>query len=253
MNIVIIEDEAKTAADLKDTIQKVDSSAKVLITLDSIESSVEYFRNHLMPDLVFSDIQLADGLSFQIFKSVTVSCPVIFCTAFDEYAIEAFRANGIDYILKPFDEQTIKNSLIKIKKLEMHFSSQNDLFIRMGTALLNQKSYKSAFLVSYKDKMIPISTSDIACVYIADEAIRLITFSNQKFGLDYTLDEIENMLDPKLFYRVNRQYILHFIAITEIEHYFARKLIVKVSVPVPETIVVSKARASDFLRWMENR
>ena len=253
MNVVIIEDEAKTAADLKDTIIKADSSAKVLIILDSIESSVEYFRNHPMPDLVFSDIQLADGLSFQIFKSVTVSCPVIFCTAFDEYAIEAFRANGIDYILKPFNEQTIKNSLSKIKKLEMHFSSQNDLFVRLGTALLNQRAYKTAFLVSYKDKMIPISTSDIACIYIANEAARIITFSNQKFGLDYSLDEIENMLDPKLFYRVNRQYILYFKAITEVEHYFMRKLAVKVVVVVPETIVVSKAKASDFLRWMENR
>jgi len=253
MNVVIIEDEAKTAADLKDTIQKADPSSIVLATLDSIESSVEYFRNHPMPDLVFSDIQLADGLSFQIFKSVTVSCPVIFCTAFDEYAIDAFRANGIDYILKPFDEQTIKNSLIKIKKLEMHFSSQNDLFIRMGTALLTQKAYKTAFLVSYKDKMIPVATCDIASIYIADEAVRLITFSNQKYGLDYTLDEIENMLDPKLFYRVSRQYILHFKAITEVEHYFARKLAVKVVVVVPETIVISKAKASDFLRWMENR
>lgn len=120
MRIVIVEDEAKTAADLKSTLLKIDHTITVLAVLDSIETSVEYFNLQGIPDLVFMDIQLADGLSFEIFKTVNISCPVIFCTAFDEYAIEAFKVNGIDYILKPFNDKNIANSLQKVKQLKSH-------------------------------------------------------------------------------------------------------------------------------------
>jgi two-component system, LytTR family, response regulator LytT len=253
MRIVIVEDEAKTAADLKSTLQKIDHTITVLAILDSIETSVEYFNLQGIPDLVFMDIQLADGLSFEIFKTVNISCPVIFCTAFDEYAIEAFKVNGIDYILKPFNDKNIANSLQKVKQLESHFTSQNVLLKNISEVLSRPKAYKSGFLISYKGKMLPVSIADIACFYIQDELSFLVTFANLKYPIDYTLDEIETMIDASQFYRANRQFIIHYSAIKELEHYFARKLVVKVLVTVPESIVVSKAKASDFLRWMENR
>lgn len=253
MKVVIVEDEAKTAADLKLTLMNLDRGIEVSAILDSIESVVEYFSTNSMPDLIFMDIQLADGLSFEIFKSVTITCPVIFCTAFDEYAVEAFKANGVDYILKPFDDESIANSLSKLKRLEAHFNSGNTLLNNLAQLLPKPKSYKTGFLVSYKDKMIPVSVDDIACFYYLNNLTFLVTFGNQKYPLDLSMDEVEGKLNPSLFYRANRQFIVNYKAIKEVEHYFARKLVVKVGITVPESIVVSKAKASDFLRWMESR
>lgn len=253
MKVVIIEDEARTADDLRSTLQNLGHEITVTATLDSIETAIEYFTNQPMPDLVFMDIQLADGLSFEILKSVTITCPVIFCTAFDEYAIEAFKANGIDYILKPFDNKSIANSLSKLKRLENHFNSGNTLLNNLAQLLTKPKSYKTGFLVSHKDKMIPVSVEDIACFYYHNDLTFLVTYGNQKYPLDLSMDEIEGRIDPSVFYRANRQFIVNFKAIREVEHYFARKLVVKVSISVPESIVVSKAKASNFLKWMENR
>lgn len=253
MKVIIVEDEAKTAADLKLTLMKLDGEIRVAAILDSIEASVDYFSAEEMPDLIFMDIQLADGLSFEIFKSVTITCPVIFCTAFDEYAIEAFKANGIDYILKPFDDTSIANSLSKLKHLENHFNSGNILLKNLSHLLPKPKVYKTGFLVSYKDKIIPVAVDDIACFYYTNGLTFLVTFANQKYSLALTMDDVEEWLNPSLFYRANRQFIVSYKAIKEVEHYFARKLVVKVPVNVPESIVVSKAKASNFLQWMENR
>lgn len=253
MKVVIIEDEARTADDLRSTLQNLGHEIVVTAALDSIETAIEYFSSHQMPDLVFMDIQLADGLSFEIFKSVTITCPVIFCTAFDEYAIEAFKVNGIDYILKPFDTKSIANSLSKLKRLETHFNSGNTLLNNLVQLMQKPKSYKTGFLVSHKDKMIPVSVEDIACFYYHNDLTFLVTFGNQKYALDLSMDEVEGRIDPSLFYRANRQFIVNFKAIREVEHYFARKLVVKVGISVPESIVVSKAKAGNFLKWMENR
>jgi DNA-binding LytR/AlgR family response regulator len=253
MQIVILEDEAKTAIDLKETLMHIDRSIEVVKILDSIETAIDYFQKHEMPDLVFSDIQLADGLSFEVFKTVNIACPVLFCTAFDEYAIEAFNTKGIDYILKPFDEQSIRKSLDKVKQLEKYFTSQSSLLKNLGEVLLQQKAYKTAFLIAYQGKMIPVATSDIACFYIADEMVYLLTFTNKRYMTDYSLDEIERVVDPKQYYRANRQFIIHFNAIVEVEPFFARKLVAKMSVNVPNSVIISKAKASEFLDWIENR
>jgi DNA-binding LytR/AlgR family response regulator len=253
MQIVILEDEAKTASDLKETLIYIDRSIEIVKMIDSIEASVDYFQKNGMPDILFADIQLADGLSFELFKTVTITCPVIFCTAFDEYAIEAFKTKGIAYILKPFDEESIRKSLDKVKQLEQHFMSQNSLLKNIGEVLLRQKAHKAAFLIAYQGKIIPVSTSDIACFYIVDEMVYLHTFANKKYMTDYSLDEIERMVDPNQYYRANRQFILHFNAIVEVEPFFARKLMVKVGVNVPNNIIISKAKASEFLDWMETK
>lgn len=254
MKTLVIEDEYKTALDLKSTLQEIEPGIEVLDVLDSVEGSIEYLQSHPMPELIFMDIQLSDGQSFEIFSEVKVSCPVIFCTAFDEYAIEAFKVNGIDYVLKPFDKATIKRSLDKVKNLQNFFQNREaglNSLVEVVKKLYPE--YRTGFLVSFKDKLLPISVNDIDYFYIEHEVTFLHTFGGQRHILNYTLDELETMLNPHQFYRANRQYLVNYQAIREVEHFFARKLLLKLSAPPKEQVLVSKAKASDFLRWMEQR
>lgn len=254
MRVLIIEDEQKTAADLKATLMEMDPGIQVLDILDSVEGSIRYLKTEPSPDLIYMDIQLADGLSFEIFGEVQISCPVVFCTAFDEYAIEAFKVNGVDYILKPFDKEAVGRSLAKVKNLENFFQSKSNQAEQLSQLLKTLKpASKGSFLVSFKDKMIPISTADVAFFNIEHELTFLYTFSNQRYNLPYTLDELSGQLDDTQFYRANRQYLVNYKAIREVEHYFSRKLLIKLSVSVKEPIIVSKAKAPDFLRWMDGR
>lgn len=256
MNVVIIEDEVQTAWDLEQTIKGLRPDVVVDTIIDSVESGLEWFSKNPQPDLILSDIQLGDGLAFDIFSAIEIECPVIFCTAYDEYAIEAFRHNGIDYLLKPVKDELLGKSLAKINLLNkaargnQHASLLNQLLKEIGAGF---KSYKSTFLVSFREKMIPVSVADIAFFNISDEMVQLHTQDNKQYRLNYTLDYIESVIDPVLFYRVNRQHLVAFSNIREIEHYFDRKLIVTLFHPRAEPLLVSKARASDFLKWMENR
>lgn len=255
MRILIVEDEQRTALDLQSTIRELIPEAVFVATLDSVESSVSWFGKNPIPDLAFFDIQLADGLSFDIFNEVKVECPVIFCTAFDEHALRAFQVNGVDYILKPFDRESVRRALDKVKSLENFFQKrEGNLESRIAKLLseARQPATKSTFLVSQRDKILPIAVADIAYFYIEHEVTFLHTFDNRRFMLSHTLDELEKMLDPRQFYRANRQFLVHAKAITEVEQYFARKLLLRLNAQTKEPIVVSKARASEFLQWMEN-
>jgi len=256
MQILIVEDEQRTALDLQATIQELQPEARFLATLDSVEGAIAWFRKHPMPDLAFFDIQLADGLSFDIFDEVRVECPVVFCTAFDEHAMRAFQVNGVDYILKPFDREQVRRALDKVRGLENFFQKRDGNLEAKLSKLLSEArkpAVKTAFLVSQRDKLLPIAVSDIAYFYIEHEVTFLHTFDNRRFMLNHTLDELENMLDPRQFYRANRQFLVHIKAIMEVEQYFARKLLLKLNTQTKEAIVVSKAKASEFLHWMENR
>lgn len=256
MKILIVEDEQRTAQDLQATIREVLPDAVFLATLDSVEASVEWLSKNPMPDLAFFDIQLADGLSFDIFEEVKVACPVIFCTAFDEHALRAFQVNGVDYILKPFDQASVRRALEKVRTLENFFQKRDgDLESRLAKLLgeARPSGVKTTFLVSQRDKFLPIAVSDIAYFYIEHEVTFLHTFDNRRFMLSHTLDELEKTLDPRQFYRANRQYLVNAKAVLEVEQYFARKLRLKLSAQTKEPIVVSKAKASEFLLWMENR
>ncbi|MBP6825867.1 MAG: response regulator transcription factor, partial [Saprospiraceae bacterium] len=205
--------------------------------------------------IAFFDIQLADGLSFDIFNETDVPCPVIFCTAFDEYALQAFQVNSVDYVLKPFDRESIHRALEKVKKLENFFQKKEGRFERLTDLLdkLRISRSKNVFLVSQRDKLIPVSVSDIAYFYIEHEVTFLYTFDGRRFIVNHTLDELEKMLDPVLFYRANRQFLVNVKSVTEVEQYFARKLLLKLNTQTREPVVVSKAKASDFLQWMESR
>lgn len=255
MNIVIIEDEMQAAWDLQNSIQALKPDYKVLTILDSVETGIEWFNNNDQPDIIFSDIQLGDGLAFEILQQVRLTCPVIFCTAYDEYALRAFQNNGIDYLLKPIKEELIKQSFDKIHLLKtpsknVYDNSVLNKLIEEITGSL--QSYKSTFLVSYREKIIPISTGDIIFFRIIDDAVELSTNSNQRYRLSYSLDYIESVVDPKFFYRANRQYLLAYKAIKEVENYYERKLLIRLSQSNAEPVIVSKAKSTEFLKWLES-
>jgi len=256
MNIIIIEDEVQTAWDLRHTIERLRPDFVVQAVLDSVESGLDWFSGHEQPDLIFSDIQLGDGMAFDIFNKIILTCPVIFCTAYDEYAILAFRNNGIDYLLKPVDEKLLEESLAKMDMLKKPSAGNYDssLVYRVIKDIeQNTKNYKSSFLVSYRDKLIPVVVENISFFSIQNELLQLHTKDNKMYLLNYKLDYLEMIVDPKLFYRANRQTLLAYSAIKEVEHYEDRKLLVQLVTKTSEPIIVSKARASDFIKWMEGR
>jgi two-component system, LytTR family, response regulator LytT len=254
MNVLIIEDEIKTARELKRLIEQLRDDITVIDLLPSVKAGIQWFGAHPSPDLIFSDIQLADGLSFDIYKNIAVHTPVIFCTAFDEYAIRAFEANGIDYLLKPVDENRLQQALDKYEKLKGAFVVEKNDYEKKLESLLTQftNSYKQTLLVHFQEKIIPVKTADISYIHYSNGIISLYTVHQQKYILTSTLDELETMLDPAQFFRANRQFIINRHAIVNVEHYFSRRLVVRLVVTTPEHIIVSKVKSSEFLHWMEN-
>ncbi len=254
MKIVIIEDEALTAENLKDSLLEVKSDIQILVILDSVKNAVSWFKSNEQPDLIFSDIQLGDGLSFEIFNQVSITTPVVFCTAFDEYAIKAFKANGIDYILKPFDEQDIANSLKHFDDLRKKFTGNqvqlNNMLQLFQDKFSQQK--KISVLVYYKDKILPIKASDIAIFYLENKITYLITFDQLRYSINKPLEELETLVGDD-FYRANRQFLIQRSAIKEIVQHFARSLIVKLTIPFQEEIKINKVKVPDFLNWMSGK
>lgn len=249
MKILIAEDEPRTAIDLANTIKEVEPAAEIVKITDSVEGTVAFLSKKPPLDLAFFDIQLADGLSFDIFKEAELPCPVIFCTAFDDYALQAFQTNGVGYILKPFDEKSVRQALDKVQALDQFFSSEK--IGQVAEQLHHGK--KSSFLVSFQGKFLPISVKDVAFFTVLGENTWLYNFKGESFHLPHSLEELEGMLDEQQFYRANRQYLINYAAIHHVENDFARKLAVKLTVKAPDPIIVSKAKASEFLKWMNER
>ncbi|MDP9077855.1 MAG: LytTR family DNA-binding domain-containing protein [Bacteroidota bacterium] len=252
MNVLIIEDEIKTAKELKSLVEATGSDVKVVGVLHSVNTAIQWFKENPSPDLIFSDIQLGDGLSFDIYRDVQVNAPVIFCTAFDEYAIRAFEANSIDYLLKPIDENMLAQSLGKYHRFKNMFEPPQPLYQEKLTRLLSQMDtkYKQAILVYFKEKIIPVKTSEIRFIY-AENGLVYIHTALDKFTSQYTMDQMEAMLNPVQFFKANRQFIINRDTIQNVEHYFNRRLFVKLYCETPDKIIVSKIKASDFLHWME--
>lgn len=253
MKIVIIEDEKITADDLRVTICSLNSNAEIVATLNSVKTAIAYFQNHPAPDLIFSDVQLGDGLSFEIFKTVTPEAPIIFCTAYDEYALHAFKTNGIDYLLKPFTAQTIADALQKYQNLLQSFSGNTPSYQSILNALLQKDTSRksSAVLVHYKDKIMPVRLDEIALFYIENEVTYLHTFEKKIYSIGKTLEELEQICGDS-FFRMNRQYLVNRKAVIDAAHYFSRKLSVNLSIPFSEKITVSKEKTPAFLAWLEN-
>ncbi len=248
--VLIIEDEAKAARELAGIIKNIDDDVNVLAMLDSVEQSVQWLSSNKQPDLIFSDIQLADGLCFDIYDQINVQSPIIFCTAFDEFLLNAFDTNAVSYLLKPITREKVERALDKFHALKSVFRNEENK--RISGLLQHLKhNYRTALLVHQKEKIIPVPVKDIAFFYLDRTIVNITTIHNQKFHLSSTLEDIEKMLDPSMFCRVNRQFIVNRSAIANAERFFARKLVARLTVDTPETIIVSKAKASEFLQWLE--
>lgn len=254
MKILIVEDEPRTAIDLANTIKETEPTADIVKITDSVEETVAFLKENPALDLAFFDIQLADGLSFDIYSEVKVPCPVIFCTAFDEYAVQAFQTNGIAYILKPFDLQAVQRAMEKAASLAEFYHKNEATASRLTRAIDQlQPAKKTSFLVNFQDKFIPISVKDIAFFTVLGDHTWLYKFDGESYHVTYSLEELEGMLDPNEFFRANRQYLVHFDAIRLVENDYARKLNVKLKLRTPGPVTVSKAKSSEFLKWMNDR
>lgn len=251
MKAIIIEDEIPATQALKCLINKDYPDIEIFCVLQSVEESIEWLSFHPMPDLIFMDIHLSDNLSFAIFEQVSVTCPVIFITAYNEYALKAFETNGIDYLLKPIHKENLARAIEKYrcftgteKKIE---PSIRELLINLGK---NKTRYKSYFLVAEKDRLIPLAVKEIAYIYIEAKIVTIVTYDERRFHIEQTLDEIGDRLNPYEYYRANRQYIIARTAIKNISVWFGSKLSVNLFTPPPERIHISKARVKDFKEWL---
>lgn len=250
MKAVIIEDEIVASQKLQRLISQSAVDLEVIAVLQSVDESIEWFSLNAAPNLVFMDIHLADGSAFSIFENVQIPCPIIFTTAYDEYALKAFEVNSIDYLLKPIDEKSFTRAMDKFKNTNTATGNNNNIIASMLAAYKETKAvYKSNFLMPFKDKLIPLSTDMIACFYAENKMVKVITVDNQNYSISGSLDEISVKLDPSKFFRANRQFLVNHKAIKDITVWFGGKLSINMIVPMPEKVVVSKARVSEFKGW----
>ncbi len=251
MKVVIVEDEITASDNLRYLLSAIDPAIEVVTVLDTVKSCIDYFSKPTDAVLVFMDIHLGDGLSFEIFDHVDLGVPIIFTTAYDEYALKAFTVNSIDYILKPVHQDELARALEKFRSLTRTQSpSKTNLADVLRLFRGQQKTYKSNYLISHRDELIPIKTEDIAYFYIDTGIVKVVTLQNKVFSMDKKLEDLEQELNPNLFDRANRQFIINRNAIAKIKHYFGGKLIVNVNPPTAERIVVSKAKATQFKSWV---
>lgn len=247
MKIVIIEDEQLTAEDLIDILKQVNPANEIVAHLSSVQEGIEFFSKQQQIDLIFSDIQLGDGLSFEIYKQIEINTPVIFCTAYDEYALDAFKANGIDYILKPYSRMSIEEALQRYSNLQVGFTSGLQQF---SQDLEQNQPANSSILVHHKEKIIPLKLDEIALAYIRNEMVYLKTFEGVNYMINKSLDELDTMLGSN-FYRANRQYIVNRASVKDVTTFLTRKYLVNLTFQFPEQIIVSKEKMTSFLKWLK--
>ena len=251
MKAVIIEDEIFASQALQNLIREVDASIEILSVLQSIDESVEWFRSHPVPDLVFMDIHLADGSSFAIFDEVNITCPVIFTTAYNEYALKAFEVNSIDYLLKPINQKDLERAVNKYKNMVASPDSNTELINKLIASIkIGERTYKSYFLVPEKDKLIPLATVDVAYICIDEKMVKAVTFANRTYYLDQSLDDLGLQLNQDEFFRANRQFLISRRAIKDLSIWFGGKIAVNLSVTTPERIIVSKLKVGEIKKWM---
>ncbi|MDR2038822.1 MAG: LytTR family DNA-binding domain-containing protein [Bacteroidales bacterium] len=251
MKAVIVEDEVIAAQALQELIREIVPEAEILAVLQSIDESTEWFQVHSMPDLVFMDIHLADGSSFAIFDGVKITCPIIFTTAYDEYALKAFEVNSIDYLLKPISKKDLERAINKYRHIRVNPTDNTELMDKLLASMKKSEAvYKSYLLVPEKDKLIPLPVSDIAYIFIDTKLVKAVTYTNRNYYLDQTLDELMDVLNPADFFRANRQYIIARKAIKDLSMWFGSKISVNLLLPTPEKIIVSKARVREVKDWI---
>ena len=253
MKILIIEDEHYAAKRLKSMVQHILPTATILEPLDSVEESKLWFANNHEPDLVFMDIQLADGLSFKIFEDVKFVCPVIFITAFDEFAIDAFKLNSVDYLLKPIEEQQLKSAIEKFKKFHGNSSIHNIDWQELSRSLYaNKEVYKKRFLIKTGTAFQYLNTCDIALFYSEESISFAINKMGKRLIVDNTLDKIESSLDPTQFFRISRKHIVSVSEINKIHPHLNSRLKLELNQKNDQDLIVSREKVKQFKEWIES-
>lgn len=250
MQILIIEDELPAARRMERMILEQEPNWTIAAIIDSVELAVQYLQNSPAIDLIFMDIQLADGSSFDVFEQVNITAPVIFATAYDEYAVQAFKVNGLDYLLKPIESDDLARAIDKFKKSNHAVQLDYSQLVQLMTG--KEKTYKERFLVKKGDQLKFIETADIAHLQSDSGYVTLITHNGDRFLIDYTLDTLREQLPPKHFFQINRQFIVNIKSISVINTWFNNRLKLKLAPTVEEEVTVSRDRVKDFKNWLDS-
>ena len=247
MRILIVEDETAAYENLVDILTEIDPEIQIAGYTESISQTIQWLKGNLLPDLILMDIHLSDGSAFSIFKSIKLETPIIFTTAYDEYAIEAFKVNSIDYLLKPIKTEDLKRALDKFRKL-----TRQDIlkYLSQLTQLTPLPKYKDKLLIPFKDKLQPVDLKEISCFYTTEKNTRIYLKSGKWYAYSKTLEQIEATLNPADFIRANKQYIVARSSVKNITIWFDSRLLITLDIEPPERIYVSKNKAAEFKAWI---
>jgi two-component system, LytTR family, response regulator LytT len=249
MKVVLFEDEIHNAERLIQLLQKYNATIEIAAIIPSVSEGAQWMEKNIKVDLILMDIQLSDGNCFELFKQKTVNTPIIFTTAYDNFALQAFKVNSIDYLLKPVDYEELKEALKKFERFRTSYHTVD--IAKIADAFLKRDTTR--FLVKFNNQLVYVKAKDIAYIQFAEATAYAITNSNQKLPLDYSLDQIEQMLDKSTFFRINRQFIVHIDAIQKISTYHNSRLILKLNPDVGDDVIISRERVAGFKTWLEGR
>ncbi len=244
MNTLIVEDETAAATNLRTLLREIDPEVAVLDVLETVTETVAWVRSHPLPDLIFMDIHLADGQAFRIFEQTDIVSPIVFTTAYDRYALDAFKVNSIDYILKPIKRDELERALDKFRRFS---GGERDEYVERTNRFVAVRA--QSFLIPFRDKLVPVSADQIAYFYTSHEKVSVTTLDEKTLPMDRSLDTLMAQLPGSDFFRANRQFIVSRRAIRDLSVWFGSRLSVNLSLRTPERIIVSKARVPEFKRW----
>ena len=257
MKILIVEDEELAVKKLQKTLAGVEPDAEVVAVTDSILSTVNWLEENPVPDLILMDIELSDGQSFEIFNQAKIKSPVIFTTSYDEYALKAFKVNSVDYLLKPIQKEDLEAALTKLKNMKELYKSNEakpgvsiDNLVKELQQKLQPKEYRKRFLVKHAQKLVSIEIDEIAYFFSDGRLNFFKTFDNKKFVVDYTMDELEDMLDPTKYFRISRSFYISVDSVDQIHDYFGNRLMLALKPAVDKESIVSREKVTDFKKWM---
>jgi two-component system response regulator LytT len=257
MKILIVEDEELAVKKIRKTLAGVEPDAEVVAVTDSILSTVNWLQENPAPDLILMDIELSDGQSFEIFNQTTIKSPVIFTTSYDEYALKAFKVNSIDYLLKPIQKEDLEAALQKLKQMKDLYKTEDpkgdvtiDSLVKELQQKLQPKEFRKRFLVKHAQKLVSIEVDEIAYFFSDGRLNFFKTYDNKKFVVDYTMDELEDMLDPDKYFRISRSFYISVNSVDQIHDYFGNRLMLHLKPAVDKESIVSREKVTDFKKWM---
>lgn len=250
MKAIIIEDEKLSAEYLSNLLKRIDSSIEVIAHYDSVKKSMNEFQKGIKVDVLFVDVHLADGLSFEIFSNILIDTPIIFTTAYDEYAIKAFKLNSVDYLLKPIGINDLRDAIEKLNKINS--KQQSSIIENIANAYLNlNKQHKNRFMVKMGDNIVSIKTDDVFHFTAEDGITLMVTSSGKRYPIDYTLDQLEGVVSPDLFFRINRKVLISINSIQKVSSYFNSRLKINSDILEEDAAIVSRERVNDFKTWLD--